>query len=90
LTDILPVVFFAIAMCIVLAAYFSDRWAKKEEEKFMTPEEFYADCDGDAVKMIDKFLVDYNRRTFGELFYMQKQVIEEQRRLLEQIKDERK
>jgi hypothetical protein len=54
----------------------------KSETKFPTPEEYFADCDGDAVKMADKFLADYNARTFGELFYLQKELIKEQRKCL--------
>jgi len=50
--------------------------------KYISPEDFFSDCDGDVVKMADKFLADYNARTFGELFYLQKELIKEQRKCL--------
>lgn len=49
----------------------------------MTPEQFYADCDDDLVKMIDKLLEHWTTgATFDQLLRVQKMILIEERKRL--------
>ena len=78
---IIPIFFFLLTLGIIYAMYMSGR-NTIHEPQIEKPEDFFSDCEGDVVKMADKFLADYNARTFGELFYLQKELIKEQRKCL--------
>jgi hypothetical protein len=59
-----------------------DHWekrSKKKQIKNITPEEYFSDCEGDVVKMADKFLKDTYARSFSELIYLQRELIKAQK-----------
>lgn len=52
-------------------------WRWKNKKKVTSPEEFFADCDGDIIKMIDKIESMWvTGATFSHLLYLHKKILQ--------------
>jgi len=77
-TFIIPAIFVIVAFVIIFLMYIFGS-NDKTEIKYVTPEECFSDCGGDAVKMADKFLKNYNSLPWGDMIYLQRELIKAQR-----------
>jgi len=53
-----------------------------------SPEDFFADCEDDEIKMIDKFLEKYPSCTWAQLSFLLRKLLVEHRNRLERERNE--